>query len=60
VEVQIAPQWRKSSYSGNGGGDCVEVAGAASVIMVRDTKRRDSGALAFTPETWRVFTNALK
>jgi hypothetical protein len=60
MEVQIAPQWRKSSYSGNGGGDCVEVADAASVIMVRDTRRRDSGALTFSAEAWRVFTGALK
>ena len=26
MEESIEPRWRKSSYSGNGGGDCVEVA----------------------------------
>jgi Domain of unknown function (DUF397) len=25
VEDQIAPYWRRSSYSGNGGSNCVEV-----------------------------------
>jgi hypothetical protein len=28
VEDQIEPRWRKSSYSGNGGGNCVEVGAA--------------------------------
>jgi hypothetical protein len=26
MEVQVDARWRKSSYSGNGGGTCVEVA----------------------------------
>jgi Domain of unknown function (DUF397) len=28
MEELIQPRWRKSSHSGNGGGDCVEVARA--------------------------------
>jgi hypothetical protein len=36
--------WRKSSYSSNGGGDCVEVGtGLPGKVAVRDTKRRDDG-----------------
>lgn len=46
--------WRKASYS-NGQGDCVEVADAARVVLVRDTKDRDGGTLAFTPDAWRGF-----
>lgn len=43
------PQWRKSSYSGdggNGGGECVEVAWLADGrIMVRDSKNPDAGTV---------------
>ena len=52
--------WRKASYSGSGGGSCVEVADAASVVMVRDTTDRDGGTLAFTAEAWTVFTALLR
>ena len=51
--------WRKASYS-NGSGDCVEVADAASVVLVRDTKTRDGGTLAVTADAWRAFTGSLK
>lgn len=40
--------WRKSTYSGSSGGDCVEVADAAPVVLVRDTKDRDCGTLTFS------------
>jgi hypothetical protein len=52
--------WRKSSYSGTSGGDCVEVAGAARVVLARDTKDRDGGALVFTAGAWEAFTASLK
>ena len=52
--------WRKASYSGSGGGSCVEVADAASVVLVRDTTNRDGGALAFTAEAWAEFLASLK
>ena len=52
--------WRKSSHSGANGGSCVEVAGTAQVVLVRDTKDRDSRMLAFTAEAWRAFAEGLK
>jgi hypothetical protein len=52
--------WRKSSYSGGSGGDCVEVADAASAVMVRDTTNRDGGTLAFTSDAWQTFITSLK
>jgi hypothetical protein len=55
-----SPAWRKSSYSGGSGGDCVEVASAATTVMVRDTKHRDGGTLAFVPSAWEAFTASLK
>jgi hypothetical protein len=52
--------WRKSSYSGGSGGDCVEVADAASAVMVRDTTNRAGGTLAFTSGAWQTFITSLK
>jgi hypothetical protein len=52
--------WRKSTYSGANGGDCVEVGNAASVVFVRDTKNRDLETLAFTADAWRKFTAELR
>lgn len=51
-------RWRKSSRSGNNGGACVEVAdNLPGVVLVRDTKDRDGGTLAFAPQAWRAFVS---
>ncbi|WP_184539962.1 DUF397 domain-containing protein [Micromonospora polyrhachis] len=48
--------WRKSTRSDNGGSTCVEVAdNLPGVVLVRDTKDRDGGTLAFNPSAWRSF-----
>ena len=47
--------WRKSSYSGANGGDCVEVASAEGVA-VRDTTDREGVTLKFSAEAWQQFT----
>ncbi|MFJ5718872.1 DUF397 domain-containing protein [Streptomyces sp. NPDC093149] len=48
--------WFKSSYSSNDGPDCVEVAGTASRIHVRDSKNLPGGPqLGFTPSAWEDF-----
>jgi hypothetical protein len=52
--------WRKASYSGSGGGNCVEVASPGSVVLVRDTTNRDGGTLAFSVEAWGRFTASLQ
>ena len=52
--------WRKSSYSGGSGGDCVEVADTETIVLVRDTKDRDGGTLAFAADAWEAFTVTLK
>jgi hypothetical protein len=52
--------WRKSSYSNDNGGNCVETASGAGVILVRDTTNRDSGTLAFSAEAWAQFTASLR
>lgn len=39
--------WRKSSYSTNEGGECVEVAALADAVAVRDSKNPDGPHLTF-------------
>ncbi|MBM7081601.1 DUF397 domain-containing protein [Micromonospora humidisoli] len=54
-------QWRKSTKSGNNGGSCVEVAdNLPGVVLVRDTKDRAGGTLAFAPDTWQSFVDLAK
>jgi hypothetical protein len=51
--------WRKSSYSGANGGQCVEVA-ADGPVLVRDTTDRDGATLTFTAAAWQQFTASLR
>jgi len=51
--------WRKSSYSGANGGQCVETASAAGTVMVRDTTNRDGGSLEFSVVAWSRFIKGL-
>jgi Domain of unknown function (DUF397) len=61
VEELTELRWRKSSYSGNGGGDCVEVArNLTGVVLVRDSKDEDGPALAFTEEAWSALVRGVK
>ena len=52
--------WRKSSYSGDNGGTCVEVGTTSPAVAVRDSKHPDGLQLAFTAGTWKTFTEHLK
>ena len=54
--------WRKSSYSGGNGGECVEVNAQvqAGRVLVRDTKDRQGPVLRFTPGTWQRFADAVR
>ena len=51
MDGKRAVTWRKSSYSGNSGGQCVEVGSAARMIAVRDSKDPDGPVLAFARRT---------
>jgi Domain of unknown function (DUF397) len=59
MEGKRALNWRKSSYSGNNGGQCVEVT-MRGPILVRDSKDPHGPVLAFMPETWRKFARQIK
>ncbi|MGW4447263.1 DUF397 domain-containing protein [Streptomyces sp. NPDC004682] len=51
--------WRKSTYSGGSGGNCLEVA-AACPIRVRDSKRPLGPKLAFQAGAWSAFVKGIK
>jgi hypothetical protein len=59
MEGDRALTWRKSSYSGNNGGQCVEVA-TRGVVLVRDSKDPHGMVLEVAPEMWREFIRDLK
>ena len=60
MEDKVDPRWRKSSCSGNGGSDCVEVGGRGDRVLVRDTKNRTGPVLEITPGVWRRFVDQVK
>jgi len=54
-------RWRKSSYSGTTGGNCVEVAqNLPGAVAVRDSKDPDGPKLAFGPDEWLAFTAGVR
>jgi uncharacterized protein DUF397 len=54
-------QWRKSSYSGGSGGNCVEVAtNLPGLIAVRDSKHPAAPPLLLTPAQFRALTAAVR
>ncbi|MFG3133944.1 DUF397 domain-containing protein [Streptomyces tendae] len=55
-------QWRKSSYSGPNGGDCVEVAGhgPVGVVPVRDSKNPSGPVVTVGADAWQSFLHGLR
>jgi Domain of unknown function (DUF397) len=60
MEDSRAVTWRTSSYSGNSGGNCVEVSAAAPLIAVRDSKDPDGARLTLGREAWEAFAARVK
>ncbi|MEU2788775.1 DUF397 domain-containing protein [Streptomyces sp. NPDC007100] len=56
-----AATWVKSSYSGDNGGNCVEIALAApGVVPVRDSKAPDGPYLTVPATAWSAFVGLAK
>ena len=54
-------EWRKSSYSGGNGGDCVEVArNLPGVVALRDSKDPGGPVLVLTAGQWRAFLSGAR
>jgi hypothetical protein len=53
----LAPEsaWFTSSYSTQDGGNCVEVAGLATHVAVRDSKDKGGSALVVSAAAWAAF-----
>lgn len=47
--------WRKSSYSGGEGGNCVETAASEQTIHIRDSKSLCSPEITASPRAWTAF-----
>ncbi|WP_304451416.1 DUF397 domain-containing protein [Nocardiopsis sp. YSL2] len=52
--------WRKSSYSGGGAQNCVEVAELPTGSAVRDSQHPDDAQLYFPVSEWRGFLAPVK
>ncbi|MGW7350752.1 DUF397 domain-containing protein [Streptomyces sp. NPDC054784] len=60
-ELTGATTWRKSSYSNQDGGNCVEVAdGFSGVVPVRDSKAPYRGTLQPPSASWTAFVAAVR
>jgi hypothetical protein len=55
----MSSTWRKSTYSQDTGGNCVEVA-TAGAVLIRDTTSRGSFTLSVSASAWSEFTSSLK
>jgi hypothetical protein len=51
--------WRKSSWSGNNGGQCVEVAVLPGLVGLRDSKDKSGPVLAVAPAEFAAFVNGV-
>jgi hypothetical protein len=54
-------EWRRSTYSGGNGGNCVEVAAnLPGIVAVRDSKDPEGSTLVFATPDWRAFVSGAK
>ncbi|MFE0147874.1 DUF397 domain-containing protein [Nonomuraea sp. NPDC059007] len=60
VDLSMAV-WKKSTRSGNNGGQCVEVArNLPGIVAVRDSKHAAGPVLLFTRDEWTAFLGGVK
>jgi hypothetical protein len=52
--------WRKSSYTGPNGGDCVELTSAARTVALRDSKDPDGPKLLVSRRAFAALLSDLK
>ncbi|MFD5282787.1 DUF397 domain-containing protein [Streptomyces rubrogriseus] len=55
-------EWRKSSYSGSNGGECVEVAEnrPTGTVPVRDSKNPAGPVVTLGAHAWQAFVDGLR
>ncbi|GAA1897401.1 DUF397 domain-containing protein [Actinomadura bangladeshensis] len=52
--------WRRSSYSGANGGECVEVANIPGSTVIRDSKDPDGPMLTMKRNDFRLFAEKIR
>lgn len=57
---QVDPQWRKATYSGNGGANCVEAGQAPGAVLVRDTTDRAGFTMPVSPAAWSGLLSSIR
>lgn len=60
--TEFAPEgaWFKSSYSDQGGGNCVEIADRDSQVGIRDSKKKTGPVLIVPVDTWTPFIEMVR
>ncbi|WP_406398451.1 DUF397 domain-containing protein [Streptomyces uncialis] len=59
--MESQARWRRSSYSGPSGGECLEVAdGTPDAVPIRDSKRPDGPILLVQAPAWTAFIGAVR
>ncbi|MFJ4768607.1 DUF397 domain-containing protein [Streptomyces uncialis] len=59
--MESQARWRRSSYSGPSGGECLEVAeGTPGAVPIRDSKRPDGPILLVQAPAWTAFIGAVR
>lgn len=59
-EVADESPWFKSSYSGENGTNCVEVANVVAYVGIRDSKTRPGPALLMPAAAWAAFISGIR
>lgn len=62
IRANELPQeaWRKSTYSSDNGGNCIEVADGLPVVPVRDSKTENGPVITFSPASWSAFVSSVR
>ncbi|RZS34061.1 uncharacterized protein DUF397 [Herbihabitans rhizosphaerae] len=53
-------RWRRSSFSDNGAGNCVEIAFVTGSSAIRDSKQPAGGTVSVPPTAWHAFREYTK
>lgn len=59
-EVAAEHLWRKSSYSDQQGGSCVEMVELANQVGIRDSKAKNGPALVLPAGAWTSFVDLIR
>jgi hypothetical protein len=56
----MSSEWRKSSYSSQSGGACLEARTDADSVLVRDAANRGGATLSVNDAAWTVFLATIR